>query len=182
MARQQVIENILQYRFRNSALLDEALTADGCGPSKSRENARAHGHRGLALIGDALLDLILIDDGICQGNSLGKPHNILYPRLLVINLAIATCHGIRCMEVSNKSLRELLRKLHLETYIKTPKCQKGRITTTIGASTIEALIGAIWVDSGRDLSKVHHAVHTLTIGASLLKNAKHDFGDERHGT
>lgn len=67
-----VIEDILQYQFRNPVLLNEALTADGAGQSRSRSNARKHGNKGLAMIGDAILRLVLVDDGVRQGNSLGE--------------------------------------------------------------------------------------------------------------
>lgn len=72
MHEQQVIENILQYKFRDSVLLDEAITANGAGQSISRANARKHGNKALALIGDALLRLVLVDDGVKQGNTLGE--------------------------------------------------------------------------------------------------------------
>ena len=72
MAGREEIESILQYKDR--ALLDEALLASGAGPSQSRNDARRHGNKGLALIEDALLRLVIVDDGITEGASTGKFH------------------------------------------------------------------------------------------------------------
>lgn len=66
------IESILQYEFRDHALLDEALVASGARPSTSRNDARKHGNKCLALIGDTLLRLVIVDDGIIGGASTGK--------------------------------------------------------------------------------------------------------------
>ena len=67
--------------------------------------------------------------------------------------------------------------MHIGGYLKIPRSQKGHVTITIGASAIEALIGAVWIDSDCNYSKVHHAVHTLSIGVKLLESSSHDFGE-----
>ena len=36
-----------------------------------------------------------------------------------------------------------------------------------GASTVEALVGALWVDSNHDIEKVHRVVHKMKIGEDL---------------
>jgi ribonuclease-3 len=72
MSANKDLETILQYEFRDSSLLDEALVAAGAGTSKSPDNARQHGNKALALIGDALLRLVIVDDGILAGASTGK--------------------------------------------------------------------------------------------------------------
>lgn len=46
---------------------------------------------------------------------------------------------------------------------------------TIGASTIEALVGAVWLDSGRDFVTVHHVIHNLHIGSGLTQSSTHQF-------
>jgi ribonuclease-3 len=66
------IEKILQYHFQDPGLLEEALQADGLTPSRSLEDPRTYGNRGLALIGDAILRLVVVNDGIELGKTLSK--------------------------------------------------------------------------------------------------------------
>ena len=77
MTTREEVERILQYKFRDHTLLDEALVASGAGPSRSPNDARRHGNKGLALIGDALLRLVIVDDGIIEGASTGKFYSIV---------------------------------------------------------------------------------------------------------
>lgn len=55
-------------------------------------------------------------------------------------------------------------EIDLDEFIKLP-CINKHVAKTTGASTIEALIGAVWLDSGRDFAEVHRVVHNLRIGA-----------------
>lgn len=68
------IENILQYHFKDPALLNEALQADGSTPSLSKENPRKHGNKALAMIGDAVLRPVVIDDSIVGGKTRRKSY------------------------------------------------------------------------------------------------------------
>lgn len=65
------IEHALQYKFKDPALLEEALVAAGAGPKKAK-TAREKGNKVLALIGDALLRLVLVDDSVVAGQAPGK--------------------------------------------------------------------------------------------------------------
>lgn len=66
------VENILQYHFKDPALLKEALQADGSTPSLFREDPRKHGNKALAMIGDAILRLVVVNNGIDGGKPLRK--------------------------------------------------------------------------------------------------------------
>jgi ribonuclease-3 len=66
------IENILQYQFKDPALLEEALHANGSIPSTSLKDPRKHRNKALALIGDAILRLVVVSDGIDGGKTLRK--------------------------------------------------------------------------------------------------------------
>lgn len=71
MPANEEIENVLQYHFRDRALLKEALVAAGVDPSNGHKNTRRNGNKALALVGDALLRLVLVDDSISGGASTG---------------------------------------------------------------------------------------------------------------
>ncbi|KID86976.1 Ribonuclease III [Metarhizium guizhouense ARSEF 977] len=147
MAPHQV-EQTLQYNFKDPALLDEALVAAGAGPKKAK-TARNKGNKVLALVGDALLRLVLVDDSVVAGQT---PCKIL-----------------------RRNVR-LQQEWKLASFIKTPTKKNSNVPCTTGASTMEALVGAVWLDSGRDLRVVHHVIHNLKIGQSLLEGNKHNYG------
>ncbi|KJK75830.1 hypothetical protein H634G_09194 [Metarhizium anisopliae BRIP 53293] len=152
------IEHALQYKFKDPALLEEALVAAGAGPKKAK-TAREKGNKVLALIGDALLRLVLVDDSVVAGQAPGK------------------CQHIISAEASNNNLQKLQQEWKLARFIKTPFKNKGNVPRTTGASTMEALVGAVWLDSGRDLRVVHHVIHNLKIGRSFIAGNMHNYGD-----
>jgi ribonuclease-3 len=139
------VERALNYKFHDQKLLQEALIAAGAG-AESPVNARKHGNKGLALIGDAILRLVLVDDGVLTGKS------------------TARCQGICSTEASNAHLFLVERKIGLDPFIQLPHPLKS-VSKTTGASTLEALVGAVWLDSGRDFAQIHRVVHDLHIGA-----------------
>ncbi|KAG7403843.1 hypothetical protein Forpe1208_v016300 [Fusarium oxysporum f. sp. rapae] len=150
---------ILQYEFRDPSILEEALLADGAEPANSATDTKKHGNKRLALSGDALLCLFLVIDSIIGGASTAESHNLC------------------AAEASNTILHEDLKRLRLSRFTKTAPAQQGQVYRVTGASTIEALIGAVWVDSQHDYKRVHHAVHNLNIGPDLLRWEDHTFDD-----
>jgi ribonuclease III len=160
------VEWALNYKFHDQKLLQEALIAAGAG-AVSPVNARKHGNKGLALIGDAILRLVLVDDGVLTGKSTGEPFqkkHICLDWRFPTNNVIAKCEGICSAEASNAHLFLVERKIGLDPFIQLPHSLKS-VTKTTGASTLEALVGAVWLDSGRDFGQVHRVVHDLHIGA-----------------
>ena len=55
-ARIEAVESLIQYKFKNTALLLEALYVNGPG------NAKHDGNKRLAVIGDSVLSLSLAED------------------------------------------------------------------------------------------------------------------------
>ncbi|KAG9249976.1 uncharacterized protein F5Z01DRAFT_630554, partial [Emericellopsis atlantica] len=88
-------------------------------------NTRGHGKKSLALIGDALLRLILVDDSVSVGPG--------------------ECQRICSVEASNKAVLQLQSGQKLVHLIETSPCQKGWVSPVTGASTMEALLGALWI-------------------------------------
>lgn len=62
MADVTVIQQITGYHFRDTDLVQEALTAAGAGP---------HSNKRLALVGDALIRLFSVDSWYPSGTSTG---------------------------------------------------------------------------------------------------------------
>ncbi|UKZ57864.1 hypothetical protein TrVGV298_011725 [Trichoderma virens] len=101
------------------------------------------------MIGDAVLRLVIVDDGIINGKTTQK------------------CEQICRVEASNYVLSRTLVKRKIYKYVKLPPCQNGTISQGICASTAEALIGAVWIDSERDSTTVHRVIHNLGIATEF---------------
>lgn len=59
------VEHLLQYRFRTAHIVEEALTAAGVAKSSDSpetKESRLHGNMRLALLGDALIRLAVVDE------------------------------------------------------------------------------------------------------------------------
>ncbi|KAL7913656.1 ribonuclease III domain-containing protein [Trichoderma velutinum] len=151
----QSVQDILQYKFRNPKLLEEALRAAGADPNTTRQNPRAHGNKGLAMIGDAILRLAVVDDGIIDGKT------------------TQSCHQICVAEISNIALSKTLNKWKIGRFVKLHPGQKGVISPGTSASTAEALVGAVWIDSDRDFTTVHRVIHNLDIASEFGQNGNH---------
>lgn len=68
------VEDLLQYRFRAAHIAEEALTAAGVAMSSESpgtEGPRSYGNKRLALLGDALIRLAVVDKWYPSGSSPG---------------------------------------------------------------------------------------------------------------
>lgn len=64
---------------------------------------------------------------------------------------------------SNQNLNEIGVERGLSRYIKLNACQKGAAPPNTMASTVEAIIGAVWEDSGKDLDRLRGVVRALDL-------------------
>ena len=128
----QPIEQRIGYKFRNSLLLAEALTH----PSLAYETQKPHfDNQRLEFLGDAVLQLILTTD--------------LYHRFP--EFAEGTMTKLRSRLVSRAALQEYARDIGLGQYLLIGKGEEssgGRDRPSTLADAFEALIGAIYLDSG----------------------------------
>lgn len=124
----KVIEKVLGYSFRDPSLLEEALT----------HRSVAVGRRSyevLEFLGDALINLFVVD--LLLQN---------FPQSREGQLAI-----MKAFFVSEDFLSQLSQELGLESLIKMERRRKN-ISSSILADVFEALWGAIYMDTGRDLN------------------------------
>jgi ribonuclease-3 len=66
------VECILQYRFANRNLLNEALLAAGASASSKDIHGNEQGNKRLALLGDSVLQEIMLEPWYNSGESTGK--------------------------------------------------------------------------------------------------------------
>lgn len=74
------------------------------------------------------------------------------------------CHEICVAETSNTALSEILSKWEMDRFVRLPGSLKGTVARTTGASTTEAIVAAVWIDSNRDFDTVQRVIHKLHIG------------------
>ena len=139
------IENTIKYRFSDRKLLDEATLAAGASVSGKDIAGNAHGNKPLALIGDALIRLDVAHRSYIQGVGTGQSAKVL------------DAAG------ANDSLAALGSRLGLDQSVTKNPCQKGEVPRVTLASTVEALIGAVWVDSGNQFDQVQSVLRALQV-------------------
>ncbi|KAI9368478.1 hypothetical protein BJX61DRAFT_546490 [Aspergillus egyptiacus] len=136
--KSQSLQSKLNLPFSSTHHITQALCAAGV--------VTAEGNKPLALLGDTLLRLHLQLEGLSRGASRKQIDTVLKQVALNTNLTR------RC------------RELGIEAYIANNPSQGSYIPDTLMATTMEAIIGAYFVDQGRDLAAVGVVVGCLGLG------------------
>lgn len=71
MDDRKTVETLIDYTFKNGRYYEEAMTAAGAN-SSSEAPAEQNGNKRLALVGDALIRLLILDDWYQEGTSTGR--------------------------------------------------------------------------------------------------------------
>jgi ribonuclease-3 len=133
----QPLESRISYKFRNSLLLAEALTH----PSLAYESQNTHfDNQRLEFLGDAVLQLI-VTERLFQ----------LFPDFPEGRLT-----KLRARVVSRRALARFAMAIHLGDYVLLGKGEEatgGRRRLSTLADAFEALIGAVYLDSGPEMAR-----------------------------
>jgi ribonuclease-3 len=128
----QPLESRIQYKFRNSLLLAEALTH----PSLAYESQKPHfDNQRLEFLGDAVLQLIITEELFR-----------MFPDFPEGKLT-----KLRSRVVSRSALARFAMAIHLGDYVLLGKGEEatgGRRRVSTLADAFESLIGAVYLDSG----------------------------------
>tara|TARA_B100000579_G_scaffold431761_1_gene447377 strand:- start:919 stop:1590 length:672 start_codon:yes stop_codon:yes gene_type:complete len=119
------LENSIGYKFKNKKLLDEAVTHKSINSDFNNER--------LEFLGDSVISLIVSETLHLEENSLDEGKLSIY----------------RSKIVSRSSLSKAGLRIKLDKYLKASSALKNNhnLTETIIGNTLEALIGAIFLDS-----------------------------------
>lgn len=130
----QPLESRINYKFRNSFLLAEALTH----PSLAYESQKPHfDNQRLEFLGDAVLQLVVTE-------KLYK----MFPEFTEGRLT-----KLRSRVVSRRALARFAMAIHLGDYVLLGKGEEatgGRRRLSTLADAFESLIGAVYLDSGQE--------------------------------
>ncbi|KAF9737453.1 hypothetical protein PMIN02_000855 [Paraphaeosphaeria minitans] len=152
-------QNHLDYHFKNSSLLEEAFLAPGASVSQPDVVGPEKGNKRLALVGDAALRLAVIDEWYKDNTEPGELSKRKSP---FSDLHVLASGQKRFVEVgTNNHLEQLATRWGMEKLIVENPLQKGQYPKETLAATVEAIIGAVWVDSDKDLAAVQKVLNTL---------------------
>ncbi|KAK7177423.1 RNase [Paraphaeosphaeria sporulosa] len=101
----------LHYTFKNASLLEEALTAAGAAVSSREVNGLVSGNKRLALIGDAVLRLSVLDEWYLGGASTGNEE---------------AGHEMVKDVGTNDRLQDVAKDWNLSAWLKENPCQAGQ--------------------------------------------------------
>ncbi|KAF2158966.1 hypothetical protein M409DRAFT_30589 [Zasmidium cellare ATCC 36951] len=140
MERTTNAEKLIAYAFTNRDLLKEALVAAGSREVKNVDIRHDGANKGLAMVGDALIRLIIVDEWFSGQETRAKCE--------------ATVQKLAC----NEHLSTQGHEANVDSDIFKATSQKGVVAVTTMATTVEAIIGAAWYDSGKTFEVVHSIV------------------------
>ncbi|KAK5169068.1 uncharacterized protein LTR77_006377 [Saxophila tyrrhenica] len=131
------VEQIIDYPFRNPLLLQEALYAGGPIPLGHGPFTKpiTEANKRLALMGDSFFKAILND------------------RCDEMGMSRALTNAELQRAASNKHLDVVGRKLGLDKYLVLQNGCPG-VSKDLMATGVQAILGAVWRDSGKDLKAV----------------------------
>jgi len=143
-ARVAELERRLGHRFRDGKLLEHACTH----ASYANEHPPTPSHEGLALLGDAALALVVAEHLLAEDAA--APVGVLTPR--------------RAELVAGERLARWATELDLGPLLRLGRGEEqtgGRARDSILVSTLEALLGVIYLEAG--ISAVRAAVGRLAL-------------------
>ncbi|HUF95780.1 MAG TPA: ribonuclease III [Acidimicrobiia bacterium] len=132
----KTLSDVLGFSFRDPALLDLALTHR----SVSAENVERSDNERMEFLGDAVLQLVVTDRLYAD-----------YPDLPEGQMA-----KVRAAVVSGSTLSEAAREIGLGSYLELSPSEErsgGQDKDSILADALEAVIGAVYLDSGFDAAE-----------------------------
>lgn len=152
------LEEKIGYSFKNDKLLVEALTHT----SYANELKDGKSNERIEYLGDAVLELI-------SSEYIYKT----YP-----NLPEGEMTKTRAYAVCEKSLSKVANKYDFSTYLCVGKCESminGRYRDSILADAVEAVIGAIFLDSGIEKAKEFILPNIIPQIEEYIKNGNKDY-------
>jgi ribonuclease-3 len=125
------LEKKIKYDFNNKDLLEEALTH-----SSFKNNSNSNQER-LEFLGDRVLGLVIAE--FLFQNFLSEREGVLTNKFRYL--------------VQNKQCTKIAEKLDIISYLQLGNSEKNKTTHSILADSMEALLGAVYLDGGYDVSK-----------------------------
>ncbi|MCJ1479872.1 hypothetical protein MMC06_000026 [Schaereria dolodes] len=140
----QGAETAIGYRFKDPQILWEALQAAGSSVRRAGEREIRDGNKRLALLGDTILKLVLVEDWYNSQRARVDADQAIQ------NIG------------SNANLDRVGREHGLSTLINTNPSQGSFVSPVTMSATVEAILGAVYLDDG--METVKQVMQTLGLG------------------
>ena len=148
------IERTINYAFQNRDFLEQALVVAGSAQTQSIPGKYNCGNKRLALIGDALLCLSLVDEWFDEDKSRGNRPCNCSMAVVFADFIVGECERKVQSVASNEHLQRQGYRMGFQEVVFNNPSHDGEVPRTAMASTMEAVIGATWIDSGKDWKTV----------------------------
>lgn len=155
------VQGIIAYQFNDLSLLTEALQAPGV---YTGTRVTPDGHKRMALLGDTVMKLALLDHWYGGGGSRGNSSPVRYLRLARAKLLLGTGDSLIQSQLSNSNLGIIGRQHGLEAHINNNPSQLGVVSDKTLATTVEAILGAVYLDCGKELENVKSVMRIFGLG------------------
>ena len=183
------LQSKLGYTFKNPQYLWEAVQAPGSVshpdevpvPKTERHSAELqkfpHGNKRLALLGDTILRLALLEDWYKGQESRGMAMSISNPEKNCVYTFAEKISRIIGNVGANPRLMTIGRSKGLDALInKNPSDKDYPVGGRTIADTIEAIIGAVYVDSNSNVKTVKEVMQTLGMTPELFRKSITEVG------
>ena len=158
------VETIIGYSFTDPLILWEALQATGSGIYSAGNRRFPEGNKRLSMLGNAVLKLVLVEDWYGTLEVRGKLPFLATTVAPASDTGLGRLHDIAMHVVTTDNLDRIGRLYGLDDLVSRKPAQRGEISQETMAATVEAILGAVYLDGG-----VHHAslvMHTLGLVAT----------------
>lgn len=156
------VEDIIGHKFGDSSKLWEALQAKGSPVSYINGRHILEGNKRLALIGDAVLRLALSSKWYAGNGLRGKRQHRMWSAILLISI-LGGFQSEFAFIGSNNNLDAIGRQWQLQNFIVNNPSQGEFVSSGTMATTVEAILGAVYLDGG--LSAVEQVMARLGLAA-----------------
>ncbi|PYH91187.1 ribonuclease III [Aspergillus ellipticus CBS 707.79] len=135
--KMEITENIISYRFTDRLQLRQAL--------QLADSIHQNGNKNLALLGDTVIKLVLVKEGLRRHATRGRISNILSEK------------------ASNAYLAQQGFSKGLAACVFNNKSQGNNIYAGPMASTLEAIVGAVFKDSNENIAAAKGVMDAMGI-------------------
>jgi ribonuclease-3 len=141
-----LLQNAIGYTFSKPGLLREALDTTGLRTAESNQR--------LAMLGDALLKVVLLDDWYPGGSAKGTCATRFLGKCQLTDIVSGEGNSLVSTIGSNANLAVTARDAGIEKHVVVHPGHRGKISEKTLATTVEAILGAVYLDSEKNVDSV----------------------------
>lgn len=155
----EAVQDIIGYQFTERLILWEAMQAAGSMVRSAGGREFVDGNKRLAVIGDTVLQLVLAEEWYRGGTSRGILHGAYTSARSVLMQAAEQFSQTLSQVASNANLDRIGRQRGLQRFVNGNPSQRQVVSPITMAATMEAILGAVYLDS--NLGEVEEVMQTL---------------------